>query len=216
MERFGLERLLVLVAAAPGHKEVDAPTPRRGSSSRGPRSRTTTVELDDARAAPSTLLRGERLRRPDLPDRRRRVRDFPDWKEPERRARAGAARRRHAPRLPARRARARSTGSTARARRDLRDRAACRSPRARSATALRAGRADGRARARRRVAELIRERGLYRRRPATLSANSRRTTETLTSLEQARRIAALAQEKLARDVVILDMRPGVRLHRLTS
>jgi ribosome-associated protein len=31
--------------------------------------------------------------------------------------------------------------------------------------------------------------------------------ETLTSLEQARRIAALAQEKLAEDVVILDMRP---------
>ncbi len=29
----------------------------------------------------------------------------------------------------------------------------------------------------------------------------------MTSLEQARRIAALAQEKLARDVVILDMQP---------
>jgi ribosome-associated protein len=29
----------------------------------------------------------------------------------------------------------------------------------------------------------------------------------LTSIEQARRIAALAQEKLARDVVILDMKP---------
>jgi ribosome-associated protein len=29
----------------------------------------------------------------------------------------------------------------------------------------------------------------------------------LTSIEQARRIAALAQEKLARDVVILDMQP---------
>ena len=31
--------------------------------------------------------------------------------------------------------------------------------------------------------------------------------EPLTSLEQARRVAALAQEKLAKDVVILDMRP---------
>ncbi len=31
--------------------------------------------------------------------------------------------------------------------------------------------------------------------------------QTLSSLEQARRIAALAQEKLAHDVVILDMRP---------
>jgi ribosome-associated protein len=30
---------------------------------------------------------------------------------------------------------------------------------------------------------------------------------TLTSLEQARRIAGLAQDKLAKDVVILDMRP---------
>jgi ribosome-associated protein len=34
-----------------------------------------------------------------------------------------------------------------------------------------------------------------------------RTRQTLTSLEQARRIAALAREKLAEDVVILDMRP---------
>ncbi|HEX7144835.1 MAG TPA: ribosome silencing factor [Gaiellaceae bacterium] len=31
---------------------------------------------------------------------------------------------------------------------------------------------------------------------------------TLTSLDQARRIAGLAQEKLAQDVVILDMRPA--------
>ena len=31
--------------------------------------------------------------------------------------------------------------------------------------------------------------------------------QTLTPLEQARRIAGLAQEKLAEDVVILDMRP---------
>jgi ribosome-associated protein len=36
---------------------------------------------------------------------------------------------------------------------------------------------------------------------------ARGTEATLTSLEQARRIAALAQEKLAQDVVILDMRP---------
>jgi ribosome-associated protein len=32
--------------------------------------------------------------------------------------------------------------------------------------------------------------------------------EALTPLEQARRIAAIAQEKLAQDVVILDMRPA--------
>src|ERR1043165_9794766 len=35
----------------------------------------------------------------------------------------------------------------------------------------------------------------------------RKTRTNLNSLEQARRIAALAQEKLAEDVVILDMRP---------
>src|SRR5438093_9628975 len=42
---------------------------------------------------------------------------------------------------------------------------------------------------------------------ATLWADERRTNETLTSLEQARRIAGLAEEKLAQDIVILDMRP---------
>jgi ribosome-associated protein len=42
---------------------------------------------------------------------------------------------------------------------------------------------------------------------AKLRANSKGRSPTLTSLEQARRIAALAQEKLAKDVVILDMRP---------
>jgi ribosome-associated protein len=36
---------------------------------------------------------------------------------------------------------------------------------------------------------------------------TRGAEQTLNSLEQARRIAALAQEKLAEDVVILDMRP---------
>ena len=34
-----------------------------------------------------------------------------------------------------------------------------------------------------------------------------RTNELLNSLEQARRIAGLAEEKLAQDIVILDMRP---------
>ena len=42
---------------------------------------------------------------------------------------------------------------------------------------------------------------------ATLSPEQRRTNEPLTSLEQARRIAGLAEEKLAQDIVILDMRP---------
>ena len=44
--------------------------------------------------------------------------------------------------------------------------------------------------------------GYTRRVPTTKDAG-----QTLNSLEQARRVAHLAQEKLARDVVILDMRP---------
>ena len=44
--------------------------------------------------------------------------------------------------------------------------------------------------------------GYTRRVPTTKDAG-----QTLNSLEQARRVAELAQEKLARDVVILDMRP---------
>ena len=40
-----------------------------------------------------------------------------------------------------------------------------------------------------------------------MRADDRRTRHHLSSLEQARRVAALAQEKLAQDVVILDMRP---------
>ena len=43
--------------------------------------------------------------------------------------------------------------------------------------------------------------------PLDLRADDRRTRHHLSSLEQARRVAALAQEKLAQDVVILDMRP---------
>ncbi|MFL5971370.1 MAG: ribosome silencing factor [Gaiellaceae bacterium] len=42
---------------------------------------------------------------------------------------------------------------------------------------------------------------------AKLRANPKGRSPTLTSLEQARRIAALAQEKLAEDVMILDLRP---------
>jgi ribosome-associated protein len=45
------------------------------------------------------------------------------------------------------------------------------------------------------------------RREGYTGAGSARRQNRLTSLEQARKIAALAQEKLAKDVVILDMRP---------
>jgi len=43
---------------------------------------------------------------------------------------------------------------------------------------------------------------------ARLEVLRERPDQTLTPLEQARRIAGLAQEKLAEDVVILDMRPA--------
>jgi ribosome-associated protein len=42
---------------------------------------------------------------------------------------------------------------------------------------------------------------------ATLRPRPKGPEDTLTPLEHARRIAGLAQEKLARDVLILDMRP---------
>ena len=38
-------------------------------------------------------------------------------------------------------------------------------------------------------------------------AQEKGTSETLSSLDQARQIAGLAEEKLAQDIVILDMRP---------
>jgi ribosome-associated protein len=41
----------------------------------------------------------------------------------------------------------------------------------------------------------------------TLSATGKDVDRPLSPLEQARRVAALAQEKLAKDIVILDMRP---------
>jgi ribosome-associated protein len=45
--------------------------------------------------------------------------------------------------------------------------------------------------------------------PSYTAARTKGFDEPLTPLEQARRIAAIAQDKLAQDVVILDMRPVV-------
>jgi ribosome-associated protein len=50
-------------------------------------------------------------------------------------------------------------------------------------------------------------RGLTSARPGYTELDRKDARGPLTPLEQARRVAALAQEKLARDVVILDMRP---------
>jgi ribosome-associated protein len=47
----------------------------------------------------------------------------------------------------------------------------------------------------------------YTRHPGYNSTEPKEATEPLSSLEQARRIAGLAEEKLAQDIVILDMRP---------
>ena len=43
--------------------------------------------------------------------------------------------------------------------------------------------------------------------PGYTSGTRKGTSEPLTSLDQARRIAGLAEEKLAQDILILDMRP---------
>ena len=43
--------------------------------------------------------------------------------------------------------------------------------------------------------------------PGYTSGTRKGTSEPLTSLDQARRIAGLAEEKLAQEIVILDMRP---------
>jgi len=53
----------------------------------------------------------------------------------------------------------------------------------------------------------VRGASISARRGYTEGSHGRRTRTNLNSLAQARRIAALAQEKLAEDVVILDMRP---------
>ena len=193
------------------------PTP----ATRGPR-RTPRSRLRLARAAfsgrtrsSSTSTRARRGRRVAAASTTRSSssaptssRPFPPGRSP-RRARAGAARRRDAPGLPA----------TARDARPLTaDRivsfeiepppvssSEIRGPR-------RARRADRRARPAGRRPSDRRARPLPR---LTLRAASRRgLDETLTPLEQARRIAGLAQEKLAEDVVILDMRPVCTLHRL--
>ena len=210
VEHFGLERLLVRVVADPGHKDVDAARRRAARSSRElafARARRDEVELD-AYALHGRLARGARLDDPVFLVGADEFAAFPTWKEPERvlELRGSASRRARVTAAAATRAR-----SAARPDRvELFEIEPLPSRRRRSARA-RARRADRRSRAargRRRDRRL----GLYRdvdvRSRGTLSRayDSGELTD-LTSLEQARRIAALAQEKLATDVVILDMRP---------
>ena len=119
---------------------------------------------------------------------------FPTWKEPERvleLARLGvAARPGYAPRSTTRIGSSCSSSSrtTSRPRRSA--------PASTGRADRRPGRAGGR-RVHRRARPLRRG----------LTASDTGTLNPLSSLEHARRIAALAAEKLAEDVVILDMRP---------
>ena len=114
-ERFGLDRLLVLVAAAPGHKGVDAPAEDRLALARAAFP-DEDVGLDD-HARTVDLLRDERFDDPLFLIGADEFCDFPDWKDPNGVLELDAARRRHAPGLPARphreRARPRSTSPSA-------------------------------------------------------------------------------------------------------
>ena len=151
------------------------------------------------------------MERAVVPHRRGPVRGLPHLEGSGRGARARADRRRDATRLSARAAGRRSCGSSrspdrvelfeiepvAISSREIRDRVS------------RGESIDGLVPPA--VAELIHvTRALPRRLGPRLhfGRNPNGAEATLTSLEQARRIASLAQEKLAQDVVILDMRPA--------
>ena len=206
VRRSASTRRVVVVAADPGHKEVETPgggaararprgVPGRDGRPRRPRrARSTccaTIRSGRGRCSCSAPTSSP---------------SFLGWKEPEevlRLVRLGVATR---PGLPARAARRRcSRGSThpsaSRSSRSSR----CRSPRRELRARLDRGE-DVRELVPPAVWELIERDGLYGR--------AGYTEASLTSIEQARRIAALAQEKLARDVVILDMQPVCTLHRL--
>ena len=80
-ERFALPRLVVLVSAAPGHKEVETPAEARLELARA------AFPDDDVRLDPYArtvdLLRGERFEDPLFVVGADQFRDFPSWKEPD-------------------------------------------------------------------------------------------------------------------------------------
>ena len=99
-QELGLERLLVLVSADPGHKHVETPADMRlrlargGVPGRRGRARPTPRTVDMLRAHPEWhdpifLIGADQFR------------DFPSWKEPAEVLRLHPARRRDAARLPA-------------------------------------------------------------------------------------------------------------------
>ena len=79
-ERFGLDRLLVLVAAAPGHKGVEAAAADRLALARAAFP-DEDVRLDD-HARTIDLLRDERFDDPLFLIGADEFCDFPDWKDP--------------------------------------------------------------------------------------------------------------------------------------
>ena len=78
---FHLPQLIVLVSAAPGHKEVEAPAVARLELARA------AFPDDDVRLDPHArtidLLRGERFDDPLFVIGADQFRDFPSWKEPD-------------------------------------------------------------------------------------------------------------------------------------
>ena len=207
-ERFGVERLVVLVSERPAHRAVHASAEDRLALARA------AFPRDDVRLDPHPrtveLLRAERFDDPVFVVGADQFRGFLAWSEPAEvleRTRlavatrpgfpAGASSTPCSPGSSGPSASSSSRSSRIRPpRRDVRARAAAGEPLDGLVPAA-VARLDRGARA-----------STVREPRATLQRNSDpRTRQTLNSLEQARRIAALAREKLAEDVVILDMRP---------
>ena len=206
-ERFGVERLVVLVSERPAHRAVHESAEDRLALAAA------AFPRDDVRLDPYPrtveLLRAESFEDPVFVIGADQFRDFLAWSEPAEvlvRTRIAVATRPGFPRgeLDGGPRGARSSGT----RPLLRDRAESGGlerhpgPHRRRRAARRA--AAGRRRSARRGARPLPSvnRGYTAERKAIQGHE-----ETLNSLEQARRIAALALEKLAEDVVILDMRP---------
>ena len=204
-ERFELERLLVLVIVAPGTGTVDVDARRRISS---PRSRSLTCRAP--RSCPTTPYSIDTVEERRYDDAiflvgADQFANFLTWREPDEYARARPARRRDAAGVPAREAGRRARALARPERVEFFDMSRCRSPRARSARGS-PGRADRRpgsaAGARPRSSGF----GLYRRYPSGYAVAG--------ALEQPPRSNRpggsphIAQDKLAEDVVILDMRPA--------
>ena len=197
-EELGIDRLLVLVVAVPGHKSVTTPAETRLRLARAAFPDDEVVLDENARTVDT--LRAH----PEWSDSVFLIGadefcDFPSWRGAGRGARANAARRRDAPGFP----RERLDQVLAQLEQPERVLFFEIEPTPVASSELRARLAAG--------ADVDRGRTVRGRahhpRGRAVSAAARYTESRLTPIEQARRIAALAQDKLARSVVILDMRP---------